>query len=129
MFTVECSLNLLHYFHSCTLANEVLNFFRVDITSPTAEEDSPIPSDKETHGSFVEEPAKVALHLSWCSFPLMEVLEFRASSTTLVPLLCGLENDVIIGSALPIVRFLIIDLIEYGYLLVVDVSYDTPELH
>jgi hypothetical protein len=40
MFTVEQSLNLFHYFHSCTLVNEVLNFFRVDIMPPTTEEDS-----------------------------------------------------------------------------------------
>jgi hypothetical protein len=40
MFTVERLLNLFHYFLSCVLANEVINFFRVDIIPPTAVEDS-----------------------------------------------------------------------------------------
>jgi hypothetical protein len=48
----------------------------------------------------------------------MEALEFK-TSPILVPLLCGLKNHVIIGSALPEERFLIINLIEQGYLLVV----------
>jgi hypothetical protein len=37
---MEWSLSLLYCFHTYALANEVLNFFRVDIMSPTTEEDS-----------------------------------------------------------------------------------------
>jgi hypothetical protein len=40
MLVVERSLSLFHYFHNCTLANKVFNFFRVDIMPPTVEEDS-----------------------------------------------------------------------------------------
>jgi hypothetical protein len=53
------------------------------------------------------------------SFPPVEALEFRASGAILVPLLCSLKNYGIVGSALPTVRFLIIDLIEQGHLLIV----------
>jgi hypothetical protein len=49
----------------------------------------------------------------------VEAFEFRASSLIPVPLLCSLENHDIVGSVLPVGRFLIIDLIEYGHLLVV----------
>jgi hypothetical protein len=48
----------------------------------------------------------------------MEALEF-GTSPLLISLLCDLKNHVIIGSALPVQRFLIINLIEQGYLLVV----------
>jgi hypothetical protein len=47
----------------------------------------------------------------------VEALEF-GTSPILVPLLCGLKNHGIIGSALPGGRFLIVNLIEQGYLLV-----------
>jgi hypothetical protein len=40
MFTVGRFLSLLYYFHSYALANEVLNFFKVDIIPPTTEENS-----------------------------------------------------------------------------------------
>jgi hypothetical protein len=53
------------------------------------------------------------------SFPLVEALELRASSPILVSLLCGLENHGIVGSALPVGIFLIVDLIEQRHLLVV----------
>jgi hypothetical protein len=33
-------LSLFHCFYSCALANDVLNFFKVDIIPPTAEKDS-----------------------------------------------------------------------------------------
>jgi hypothetical protein len=84
------------------------------------------------------------------SFSPVEAIEF-GTSLILVPLLCDLKNHGIIGSALPMRRFLIINLIEQGYLLVVGytmifyilhstvivllggtvvgVSYDTSELH
>jgi hypothetical protein len=80
----------------------------------------------------------------------VEALEF-GTSPILVSLLCNLKNHVIVGSALPVRIFLIINLIEQGYLfvvaypmifeiihstmmvrlggVVVGVSYDTPELH
>jgi hypothetical protein len=80
----------------------------------------------------------------------VEALEF-GTSPILVSLLCDLKNHAIIGSALPVRRLLIINLIEQGYLLVVGypmifqilhsmvtvrlgvvvigVSYGTPELH
>jgi hypothetical protein len=51
----------------------------------------------------------------------IEVLEFRTSSI-LVPLLYGFKNYVIVGSALSKRRFLIINLIEQVYLLVVGYS-------
>jgi hypothetical protein len=38
MFMVEHPLILFHCFHNCTLANEVVIFFRVDNTPPIAEE-------------------------------------------------------------------------------------------
>jgi hypothetical protein len=53
------------------------------------------------------------------SFPPVEVLKFVPSSLILVPQLCDLENHGIVGSALPAGRFLIVYLIEQGYLLVV----------
>jgi hypothetical protein len=49
----------------------------------------------------------------------VEAFEFRASNHILVPLLYGLENHDIVGSALPVGKFLIVDLIEHGHLLVV----------
>jgi hypothetical protein len=49
----------------------------------------------------------------------VEALEFRASNPILIPLLCGLKNHDIVSYALPAERFLIVDLIEQGYLLVV----------
>jgi hypothetical protein len=49
----------------------------------------------------------------------VEVLEFRSSSPILVLLLCGFKNYAIISSALPAESFLIVNLIEQGYLLVV----------
>jgi hypothetical protein len=80
----------------------------------------------------------------------VEALKF-GTSLILVSLLCDLNNYVIIGSALPVRRFLIINLIEQGYLLIIGypmifsifhsmvtmrlgvvvvvVSYATPELH
>jgi hypothetical protein len=80
----------------------------------------------------------------------VEALEFD-TSLILVSLLCDLKNYAIIGSTLPVRRFLIINLIEQGYLLVVGypmifsifhsmvtmrlggvvvgVSYATTELH
>jgi hypothetical protein len=45
------------------------------------------------------------------NFPLVETLEFE-TSLILVPLLCGLKNYGIIGSALPRERLLIVNLIE-----------------
>jgi hypothetical protein len=51
------------------------------------------------------------------SFPPVEALEF-GTSPILVPLLCGLKNHDIISSALLGGRFLIVNLIEQGYLLV-----------
>jgi hypothetical protein len=48
----------------------------------------------------------------------VEALEF-GTSPILVPLICGLKNHGIVGSALPGRRFLIINLIEQGYLLIV----------
>jgi hypothetical protein len=47
----------------------------------------------------------------------MEAFEF-GTSLILLPPLCGLKNHVIIDSALPGGRFLIIDLIEQEHLLV-----------
>jgi hypothetical protein len=52
------------------------------------------------------------------SFSPVKAIEFRAS-LIFVPLLCSLKNRVIIGSALPGGRFLIINLIEQEYLLIV----------
>jgi hypothetical protein len=85
------------------------------------------------------------------SFPPVEVLEFRPSDLILVPLFYGLKNHGIVISTLPIGRFLIVDLIDQEYLLVVGgpvvfwilrsslmmhisgavvgVSYGTSELH
>jgi hypothetical protein len=40
MFAVEQFQSLLYCFHICVLLNEVLNFLRVDMMSPIAEEDS-----------------------------------------------------------------------------------------
>jgi hypothetical protein len=48
----------------------------------------------------------------------VEALEF-STSPILVSLLCDLKNHAIAVSALPVQRFLIINLIEQGYLLVV----------
>jgi hypothetical protein len=53
------------------------------------------------------------------SFSPVKTLEFRPSSLILVPLICDLENHDIVGSALPVEKFLIIDLIEQGRLFVV----------
>jgi hypothetical protein len=53
------------------------------------------------------------------NFSPVEALEFTPSSLILVPLICGLENYGIIDSALPTRRFLIVDLIEQGHLLIV----------
>jgi hypothetical protein len=80
----------------------------------------------------------------------VEALKF-STSLILVSLLCDLKNYAIIDSVLPVQRFLIINLIEQGYLLVVGypmiflifhsmvtmrldgvivvVSYATSELH
>jgi hypothetical protein len=52
------------------------------------------------------------------TFPLVEAFEF-STSPILVSLLCDLNNHAIISSALPVQRFLIINLIEQGYLLIV----------
>jgi hypothetical protein len=46
------------------------------------------------------------------SFPPVEALEFIVSSPILVLLLCSLENNDIVGSALLVGRFFIVDLIE-----------------
>jgi hypothetical protein len=51
------------------------------------------------------------------SFPPVVVLEF-GPIPILVPLLCGLKNHDIIGSALAGGSFLIVNLIEQGHLLV-----------
>jgi predicted transcriptional regulator len=51
------------------------------------------------------------------SFPPVGALEF-GTSPILVPLLYGLKNHVIVGSALSGGRFLIVNLIEQLYLLV-----------
>jgi hypothetical protein len=40
MSTVFAMQSLLYCFHICTLVNEVPNFFRVDMMSPIAEEDT-----------------------------------------------------------------------------------------
>jgi hypothetical protein len=47
----------------------------------------------------------------------VEALEF-GTSPILVSLLCDLKNHAIVGFALPVQRFLIINLIEQEYLLV-----------
>jgi hypothetical protein len=47
------------------------------------------------------------------SFPPVEALEF-GTSPILVPLLCGLKNYSIVGSALPGGRLLIVNFIEQG---------------
>jgi hypothetical protein len=60
-------------------------------------------------------PLELVLH----SIPPVEVFELRASSPALLPLLCSLKNHDIIGSALPARKFLVVDLFEYGHLLVV----------
>jgi hypothetical protein len=52
------------------------------------------------------------------TFPPVEALEF-STSPILVSLICDLKNHAIVDSALPVRRFLIINLIEQGYLLVV----------
>jgi hypothetical protein len=49
----------------------------------------------------------------------VKAFEFRPSSLILVPLICDLKNHDIVGSALPVEKFLIIDLIEQGRLFVV----------
>jgi hypothetical protein len=81
----------------------------------------------------------------------VEALELRVSNLALVPLLCGLEHHVIMGSALPARRFLVVDLIKQEHVLVIGgpvvfqilqdslmvrlggiiigISYDTIELH
>jgi hypothetical protein len=51
------------------------------------------------------------------SFPPVEAFELGIR-LILLPLLCGLKNYVIVSSALPEGRFLIIDLIEQEHLLV-----------
>jgi hypothetical protein len=48
----------------------------------------------------------------------VEALEFSIGPI-LISLLCDLKNHVIVGSVLPVQKFLIINLIEQGYLLVV----------
>jgi hypothetical protein len=48
----------------------------------------------------------------------VEALELRVSNLALVPLLCGLEHHVIMGSALPARRFLVVDLIKQEHVLV-----------
>jgi hypothetical protein len=48
----------------------------------------------------------------------VEALEFGPSSSILVPLLYGLKNHDIIGSALLAGSFLIVNLIKQGHLLV-----------
>jgi hypothetical protein len=53
-----------------------------------------------------------------CS-PSLKTLEFRVSRPILVPLLYSLKDHGTTGSALPIGRFLIVDLIEHRHLLVV----------
>jgi hypothetical protein len=55
------------------------------------------------------------------NFSLVEALKFGANSI-LVSLLCDLKNHAIVGSALPFRKFLIINLIEQRYLLVVGYS-------
>jgi ferredoxin len=52
------------------------------------------------------------------TFPPVKALEF-STSPILVSLLCDLKNYAIVGSALPVQRFFIINLIEQGYLLIV----------
>jgi hypothetical protein len=67
----------------------------------------------------VHEASDLVLHgLVLNSFPAVEALEF-STSLIFVPLLCGLKNHDIVGSALPLRRLLIINLIEQGYLVVV----------
>jgi hypothetical protein len=51
------------------------------------------------------------------NFPPVETIKF-GTSLILIPLLYGLKNHVIVGSALPGRRVLIINLIEQRYLLV-----------
>jgi hypothetical protein len=65
-------------------------------------------------GSWLCSPLGLVPH----NFPPVEALEFRPSSLILVPLLCGLENHGIVGSTLSAERFLIIDLINQGHLLI-----------
>jgi hypothetical protein len=111
MFVGECSLNLFHCFHSCSLVNAVLNFFRGDIMSPTTEEDTlwliPLPLTHHclgsipTHGTSHLVLTRTITHgdtLINCrgarglcsplglmphSFPLVEALEFRVFSPIL----------------------------------------------
>jgi hypothetical protein len=67
----------------------------------------------------VHESSDLVLHgLVLNSFLAVEALEF-STSLIFVPLLCGLKNLDIVGSALPLRRLLIINLIEQGYLVVV----------
>jgi hypothetical protein len=49
----------------------------------------------------------------------VKVHEFGAASPILVLQLCGLKDHVIVGSALPIRSFLIVDFIEQIHLLIV----------
>jgi hypothetical protein len=52
------------------------------------------------------------------TFPLVDALDFSISPI-LVSLFCDLKNHPIVNPSLPVRRFLIINLIEQGYLLVV----------
>jgi hypothetical protein len=74
---------------------------------------------EETNASIVDGASDLALHLGWYLTPSpVEALEFN-TSPIFVSLLCDLKNHAIVGSALPVRRFLIINLIEQGYLLVI----------
>jgi hypothetical protein len=66
-------------------------------------------------GSRVCSPLGLVHH----SFPPIETLEFRIFSLILVSLLRSLENYVIVDSALRLGRFLIVDLIEQGQLVII----------
>jgi hypothetical protein len=67
---------------------------------------------------WMRQPTLPSTWLVSYSFPPVEALEF-GTSPILIPLICGLKNHSIVGSALHGRRFLIINLIEQGYLLIV----------
>jgi hypothetical protein len=69
----------------------------------------------------MEHPILPPLGLVPTNFSPVEALEF-GTNPILVSLLCDLKNHAIVGSALPFQRFLIINLIEQRYLLIVGYS-------
>jgi hypothetical protein len=130
MSAVFAVRSLLYCFHICTLVNEVANFFRVGMMPPIP---FPFPHGRlgsistngTSHlllGSSLTRRDK-CIHCGWgirpCSplglvpntFPPVGALKF-STNLILVSLLCALKIHAIVGSALPVRRFLIINLIE-----------------